>query len=118
MSTFTLAGIYKKNNVRYIKPQYVYCRKMQKKDEIAEQQHTTVMEIAELMNAGKQVIYIDESQFHKQLLCQRVWVRKDMTLRKPDGRGKGVTVLGAISAKQGLGQYESVGEERHDTSQA
>ena len=37
MSTFTLAGIYKKNNVRYIKPQYVYCRKMQKKDEIAEQ---------------------------------------------------------------------------------
>ena len=63
------------------------------------------MEIAELMNAGKQVIYIDESQFHKQLLCQRVWVRKDMTLRKPDGRGKGVTVLGAISEKQGLVHY-------------
>jgi transposase len=34
-----------------------------------------------------------------------VWVRKDMTLRKPDGRGKGVTVLGAISEKQGLVHY-------------
>ena len=28
-----------------------------------------------------------------------------MTLRKPDGRGKGVTVVGAISEKQGLIHY-------------
>ena len=44
---------------------YAYCRKMVNKNEIAEQQQKTVMEITELMRAGKQVIYIDESQFHK-----------------------------------------------------
>ena len=57
------------------------------------------MEIAELMQAGKQVIYIEESQFHKQLICERVWVRRDMMLRKPDSRGRGATVIGAISEK-------------------
>ena len=63
------------------------------------------MEIAELMKAGKQVIYIDESQFHKQLVCERVWVRRDMQIAKPDGRGRGVSVIGAISEKQGLVHY-------------
>ena len=57
------------------------------------------------MRAGKQLIYIDETQFHKQLLCERVWVKRNMTIRKPDGRGKGVTVIGAISEKQGLIYY-------------
>ena len=57
------------------------------------------MEIAELMQAGKHVIYIDESQFHKQLICERVWVRRDMMLRKPDSRGRGANVIGAISEK-------------------
>jgi transposase len=37
ISITTLATVYKKNKVSYIKPQYVYCRKLQKKDEIAEQ---------------------------------------------------------------------------------
>ena len=57
------------------------------------------------MKAGEQVIYIDESQFHKQLICERAWIKRDMTLRKPYGRGKGVTVLGAISEKQRLVHY-------------
>jgi len=64
-----------------------------------------VIEMAQLMRAGKQLIYIDETQFHKQQLCERVWVKKRMTLRKPDGRGKGVTLIGAISEKQGLIHY-------------
>lgn len=58
-----------------------------------------------MMQAGKQVIYIDESQFHKQLVLSKVWVKKTMTLRKPDGRGRGVSVIGAISEKQGLVHY-------------
>ena len=64
-----------------------------------------VIEMAQLMRAGKQLIYIDETQFHKQQLCERVKVKKSMTLRKPDGRGKGVTLIGAISEKQGLIHY-------------
>jgi hypothetical protein len=38
---------------------------MEKEKEIGQQQLETVDEITELMKAGKQVIYIDESQFHK-----------------------------------------------------
>jgi transposase len=61
----TLSTFYKKHKVTYIKPQYTYNRKEAIKDELAVQQQKTVMEIAELMKAGKQVVYIDESQFHK-----------------------------------------------------
>lgn len=63
------------------------------------------MEITELMQTGKQVVYVDETQFHKQQLKERAWIRRDMTLRKPDGRGSGVNVIGAISEKQGLVHY-------------
>ena len=62
------------------------------------------------MKAGKQVIYIDESQFHKQLVLSRAWIKKDMVLRKPDGRGRGATVVGAISEKQGLVHYSILQE--------
>ena len=102
----TLAEFYKRHKVRYVKPQYAYSRKMLRRQEIGDEQQRTVMEIAQLMMAGKQVIYIDESQFHKKLVSERVWVKKDMTLRKPDGRGRGVTVVGAISEKQGLVHYK------------
>ena len=105
MSIQTLSEIYKSRKVRYIKPQYAYNRKLRNKDEIQIHQQQTAMEIAELMKAGKQVIYIDESQFHKQLVCERVWVRRDMQIAKPDGRGRGVSVIGAISEKQGLVHY-------------
>ena len=33
-----------------------------------------------------------------------------MTLRNPDGRGRGVTVVGAISEKQGLIHYSIIQE--------
>ena len=63
------------------------------------------MQITELMQAGKQVVYVDETQFHKQQLKEKAWIKRDMPLRKPDGRGSGVTVIGAISEKQGLVHY-------------
>ena len=56
-----VAWVYKKHKVSYRKPEYAYCRKMEKKKEIEEEQLRTVIEIVKLMKAGKQVIYIDES---------------------------------------------------------
>jgi hypothetical protein len=44
------------------------------------------------------------------MVCERVWLKKDMTLRKPDGRSRGVTVVGAISEKQGLIHYSIIQE--------
>ena len=49
------------------------------------------------------------------MVCERVWLKKDMTLRKPDGRGRGVTVVGAISEKQGLIHY-SILQESNNTN--
>ena len=62
------------------------------------------------MQTGKQVVYVDETQFHKQQLKERAWIRREMTLRKPDGRGSGVNVIGAISEKQGLVHYKILRE--------
>lgn len=57
------------------------------------------------MQANKQVVYIDETTFHKQMVCSRVWCKRNMTILKPQGRGASVTVIGAISEKQGLVHY-------------
>lgn len=58
------------------------------------------------MSLGKQVIYVDESSFHKWLLPGRAWVRRDMVLQMPSNRGSSMTVIGAISEKQGLVHYK------------
>jgi hypothetical protein len=73
------------------------------------------MDIAQMMHAGKQVIYIDETSFHRQQIQDRVCLKRDMTIRMPDGRGKGVTVVGAISEKQGLINY-SILQESNNTN--
>ena len=100
-----LSSLYKKHKIRFIKPQYTYCRKERGKAFLSAQKQETVMEITELMQTGKQVVYVDETQFHKQQLKERAWIRREMTLRKPDGRGSGVNVIGAIREKQGLVHY-------------
>jgi transposase len=44
------------------------------------------------------------------LVLSRAWIKKDMVLRKPDGRGRGATLVGAISEKQGLVHYSILQE--------
>jgi predicted chitinase len=62
------------------------------------------MEMAQLMKAGKQLIYVDESMFYSTLTCDRVWVYRGMTLSKPRDKYS-CSVIGAISDKQGLLHY-------------
>ena len=49
----TLSDLYKRLKVRYVKPQYAYCRKMLRQQEISDEQQRTVMLISQLMMAGK-----------------------------------------------------------------
>ena len=56
------------------------------------------MEMAQLMKAGKQLIYVDESMFYSTLTCDRVWVYRGMTLSKPEEKYS-CSVIGAISDK-------------------
>jgi transposase len=42
----TLSEFYKRLKVRYVKPQYAYCRKMLRQQEIGDEQQKTVMLIS------------------------------------------------------------------------
>ena len=60
------------------------------------------------MRLGKNIVYVDESSFHRWLVPSRAWVRRDMVLEMPSSRNSSVSVIGAISERQGLIHYHIV----------
>ena len=107
--------IYRRNKVRFVKPQYSYCRKEVRRDELYDEQQRVSMEIAELMARGKHLIYLDESSFHQWLVPSRAWVRKDMALKMPSTRGRSMTIIAAISERVGLAHFQIL-RGRNDTA--
>ena len=57
------------------------------------------------MKQGKQIIYVDESSFHRWLVPSKTWVTRDMVVQMPSNRGSSITVIAGISEKQGLVHY-------------
>jgi hypothetical protein len=51
------------------------------------------------MMKGKQIVYVDESSFHRWLRPSRTWVYRDMALEMPTLRGKDFCVIAGISEK-------------------
>ena len=41
-------------------------------------------EIADLMMKGKNIVYVDESTFHRWLVPKRSWVTRDMVVSIPN----------------------------------
>ena len=76
----TLSTFYRKHKVTCRKPQYTYLRKLKKKDELIKDQKSVAFEMAELIMKGKQIVYVDDSTFHRWLLPTRTWVTRDMVL--------------------------------------
>ena len=101
----TLSLFYRQHKVTCRKPQYTYLRKQKKQSELMDDQKSVAYEIAELIKKGKQIVYVDESSFHRWLLPTRTWLTRDMVLEIPSNRGKSFTVIAAISEKQGLVHY-------------
>jgi DDE superfamily endonuclease len=60
------------------------------------------------MRLGKNIVYVDESSFHQWLVPSRAWVRRDMVLEMPSSRSTSISVIGAISERQGLVHYTIV----------
>jgi transposase len=75
-----------------------------------QEQNSAAFEIAELIMKGKQVVYVDESSFHRWLVPTKTWVTREMVLQMPSSRGKSFSVIGAISEKQGLVHYSILRE--------
>ena len=55
--------------------------------------------MAELIQKGKQVIYVDESTFNHWLVPRKTWIRRDMVLQMPSKRGTSISVIAGISEK-------------------
>ena len=104
----TLSLFYRQHRVTCRKPQYTYMRKQKKQKELIDEQKSAAFEIAELIMKGKQIVYVDESSFHRWLVPSRTWVTRDMVLQMPSSRGQSFTIIGAISEKQGLVHYSII----------
>lgn len=61
-----------------------------------------------MMQRGKHIVYLDESTFHQWLVPTRAWVTKYMTLQMPSSRGSSISVIAAISERQGLIHYKII----------
>lgn len=65
-------------------------------------------EIADLIKKGKQIVYVDESTFNNWQVPRRTWVTREMVLQMPTSRGTSISVIAAISEKQGLVHYKLI----------
>ena len=95
----TLSNFYRRNKVTCRKPQYQYGRKEILQLEIAKDQKLVAFQMAELIQKGKQVIYVDESNFNHWLVPRKTWIRRDMVLQMPSKRGTSISVIAGISEK-------------------
>ena len=95
----TLGTFYREHKVSCRKPQYIYYRKQTKQEELIQEQKRVAFEIADLMMKGKQIVYVDESSFHRWLRPSRTWVYRDMAIEMPTLRGKDFCVIAGISEK-------------------
>ena len=73
-----------------------------------QEQKRVAFEIADLIKKGKQIVYVDESTFNHWQVPRKTWVRRDMVLQMPTSRGTSISVIAAISEKQGLVHYKLV----------
>ena len=78
ISTHTIKLYYNKNKISYINPLYSYQKKLTQQEELIKRQQEVALELATHIRQGKNLVYVDESTFHIQLVPSRVWVRPDM----------------------------------------
>ena len=82
--TTTLSLFYRKHKVTFRKPQYTYRRKEKQAKNLINEQKSVAFEIVALMMKGKNIVYVDESTFHRWLVPKRSWVTRDMVVSIPN----------------------------------
>jgi hypothetical protein len=91
-----LQKFYVRNNVKYLAVGYIYAQALSKSSDAVE---TFGMKLAQVIASGVPLVYFDEASFNLWLRNRRTWTPKDEPIKYPLGRnrGKGITVMGAIS---------------------
>ena len=95
-----LQKFYRRNRVRHLSVGYVYAQALEKKAGAVE---VFGMQLAKVIAAGTPLVYFDEASFNLWLRNRKTWTPVDEPIKYPLGknRGKGITVMGAISQHLG-----------------
>jgi len=86
--------------VRHLSVGYVYAQALGKSAGAVE---VFAMQLAKVIAAGTPLVYFDEASFNLWLRNRKTWTPVDEPIKYPLGRnrGKGITVMGAISQHLG-----------------
>ena len=95
-----LYNFYKRNKVKYLAVGYVYQQALARAPDAVE---NFAVELAKVIASGDPLVYFDEAAFQLWLRNKRTWTPKTMPVKYPlnKNRGKGITVMGAISQHLG-----------------
>ena len=95
-----LQKFYRRNNVRYLAVGYIYAQALAKNSSAVE---VFGMQLAKVIAAGTPLVYFDEASFNLWLRNRKKWTPNEEPIKYPLGRnrGKGITVMGAISQHLG-----------------
>ena len=96
----SLQMFYRRNNVRHLAVGYIYAQALARSTAAVE---NFGVRLAKVIASGKPLVYFDEASFNLWLRNKKTWTPKDEPIKYPLGRnrGKGITVMGAISQHLG-----------------
>ena len=91
---------YRRNNVRHLAVGYIYAQALARNTGAVE---NFGVRLAKVIASGKPLVYFDEASFNLWLRNKKTWTPRDEPIKYPLGqnRGKGITVMGAISQHLG-----------------
>lgn len=98
----TLARLFKRNGISYRSARYSYVKKGERQAELQAKQQEFAQVLTGWMHQGREVVFLDETSFHRWQSLRRTWLKPSMSVAIPNSRGSSVTLIGAISSQQGL----------------
>ena len=93
-----LANIYRRNGVSNLKPSYKWHLGGISESIYIERKANKIRELMDYMQAGKSIVYIDETSTHMWEKRSKIWMPKadPIYLRLKQDRGCSRTIIGAI----------------------
>jgi hypothetical protein len=105
-----LSNIYKRNGVSNLKPSYKWHLGKVTENEYVTRKMNKIRELMDYMQAGKSIVYIDETSTHLWEKRSKIWMPRNdpIYLRLQQERGYSRTIIGAICSDFSLMQFQVV----------
>ena len=96
-----MANFYKKYNVKYMQPNFVFSNKL-KEPKLKQEQYIFVAKLVNAIKAGREIVYMDETSVNMWNFRRRNWMSRSAPMKVTlcKDRGCGLTIFGAISNKR------------------